>query len=537
MNPRRWIVRATILGGITLAIIFPLLVPFVSLGAAQGETWGHLFRTVLPRYVVNTVLLSAGSGLLAGLIGIATAWTVSQYDFPGRRALRWALVLPLALPLYVAAHAFGGIFEYAGPVNTVWAAVYGIFTGKGPTDVPYISIRNLPGLILVSSLTLYPYVYLTVRNWFESQAARLLEAGRSLGSEAKTVVRLGVPISRPALVGGVALVVMETLNEYGAPIHFGVSTLTTGIFRTWFALADVQAALRLAALLLGFVFLLLVLERLTRGKARFAPEAPASGATTRRPLRGGPAAGVLALTAAPVLLGFVAPVVKLLDWGTHAALGEWLGLLPLLGRSLGLAVLAAVGIGAVALLLAHHARQLPPRIGSSVAQTATVGYAVPGAVIAIGMLQFGSVVGERFAGLAMIGTVALLLAAYLVRFLGVAYHPTQAGFELAGSRLRESALSLGASNAGALFRVELPVMGRVLGGAVVLVFVDVLKELPLTLILRPFDFETLATATFRLAGDERLVEAAIPALTLVAAGCVAVLVLDRVLGGEHAATT
>jgi iron(III) transport system permease protein len=245
--------------------------------------------------------------------------------------------------------------------------------------------------------------------------------------------------------------------------------------------------------------------------------------------------GILVLTSAPVLLGFVAPVAQLLDWGAHAALTDWGRLLPLLWRSLGLAAVAAVGIGAVALLLAHHARQLPVRVGSFVAQTATVGYAVPGAVIAIGMLQFGRVVSAELSGVALIGTVILLLGAYLVRFLGVAYHPTQAGFELAGSRLRESALSLGASGVGALFRAELPVMGRVLGGAVVLVFVDVLKELPLTLILRPFDFETLATATFRLAGDERLVEAAIPALTLVAAGCLAVLVLDRILGGEHAA--
>jgi iron(III) transport system permease protein len=485
---------------------------------------------------VNTVLLSAGSGLLAGIIGIATAWTVSQYDFPGRRVLRWALVLPLALPLYVAAHAFGGLFEYTGPVNSVWAGVYSSVTGRGPADIPYITIRNLPGLILVSSLTLYPYVYLTARNWFDSQAARLLEAGRSLTSEVRTVFRLGVPISRPALVGGMALVIMETLNEYGAPIHFGVSTLTTGIFRTWFALADVQAALRLAAILLAFVFLLLVGERLSRGKARFAPEAPASAATARRRLRGGSAVAVLVLTSVPVLLGFVAPVAQLLDWGAHAALTDWSSLLPLLLRSLGLAAAAAVGIGAVALVLAHHARQLPVRVGSSVAQIATVGYAVPGAVIAIGMLQFGRVVSAELSGVVLIGTVALLLGAYLVRFLGVAYHPTQAGFELAGSRLRESALSLGASGLGALFRAELPVMGRVLGGAVVLVFVDVLKELPLTLILRPFDFETLATATFRLAGDERLVEAAIPALTLVAAGCLAVLVLDRILGGEDAAT-
>lgn len=534
--------RGVFLLALTGLILLPLLVPFFSLGSAAADTWSHLAGTVLPRYVLNTVALAGGSALLAGLIGVVSAWTVSQYEFPGRRILRWALVLPLALPLYVAAQAFGGLFAYTGPVNSLWAGVYRLFAGgtagaggaagAGGT-VPYLSIRNLPGLIAISGLTLFPYVYLTVRNWFESQGARLLEAGRTLSSERALVFRLGVPISRPALVGGLALVVMETLNEYGAPLHFGVSTLTTGIFRTWFALADVQAALRLAALLLVFVFLLLLFERVFRGRARFAPDAPSGAPISRRRLRGARAWGVTALTALPVLLGFLAPVWQLLDWGRHAGLDRWTTLLALTGRSIGLAAAAAVGIVLVALILAHQARQLPRSLGMPVTQTATVGYAVPGAVIAIGVLQFGRVVSAGLSGAALIGTVGLLLGAYLIRFLGVAYHPGQAAFDLTGNRVRESARALGSSSLGALLRAELPMMGRVVGGAVVLVFVDVLKELPLTLILRPFNFETLATATFRLAGDERMVQASVPALLLVAAGCLAVLVLDRVLGGSN----
>ncbi len=527
---------------VALTVITPLLIPFFSLGRPAQETWYHLLNTVLGRYIFNTVTLAAGTAVVAGAVGVVTAWIVSQYDFPGRRILRWVLVLPLALPLYVAAHAFGGLFEYAGPVNAVWTSLAALLRNLGILGAadtpggggPYLSIRNLPGLILVSGFTLYPYVYLTVRNWFESQAARLLEAGRSLADERRMVFRLGVPISRPALVGGLALVVMETLNEYGAPVHFGVSTLTTGIFRTWFALADVQAALRLAALLLVFVFVLLLGERYSRGKARFAPEAPAPAAVTRRRLGPAGTGVLLLLTVAPVVVGFGAPVAQLIDWARHATGASWGAVSGLLGRSVGMAGGAALLIGGVALFLAHQARQLPGRLGSSVAQTATVGYAVPGAVIAIGMLQLGRLLSSGAAGVALIGSVGLLVGAYLVRFLGVAYHPTQAGFDIAGSRVRESALSLGASSAGALFRAELPVMARILGGAVVLVFVDVLKELPLTLILRPFDFETLATATFRLAGDERLIEASVPALILVAAGCGAVVILDRALGGRNA---
>ena len=527
--------RTLLLAVPTAVILLPLAVPFVSLGTPSGETWAHLVATVLPGYVVNTVLLSAGAAGLAGVIGTAAAWTISQYDFPGRGTLQWTLVLPLALPLYVSAQAFGGLFEYSGPVNHLWTAVVHAFA---PDTISYLSIRNLPGLIIVSAFALYPYVYLTLRNWFESQAGRLLEAGRSVASERRVALRLALPLARPALIGGMVLVIMETLNEYGAPLYFGVSTLTTGIFRSWFALADIQAALRLAVLLLGLVFVFLTLERLSRRRARYAGDmssGPAAITIRRRRLRSRRSVlAAIAVTGIPVFVGFVAPVGQLLSWAVHADPAALRGFGELAGRSLGLAAVAAAGIGAVALVFAHSARTAPPRIGPAIANTATIGYAVPGAVIAVGMLQFARMLAGGLPGIALIGSVGLLMAAYGLRFLGVAFHPTSAAFEMNGNRLRESARSLGASSMAALFRGELPPMRRIIGGAAVLVFVDVLKELPLTLVLRPFDFETLATATFRLAGDERVVEASIPALILVAAGCVAVVVLHRVLGGRNA---
>jgi iron(III) transport system permease protein len=529
----------------TAAVLLPLAVPFVSLGTPSGETWSHLVSTVLPGYLSNTLFLALGSALLAGMVGSVAAWMVSQYDFPGRAVVQWALVLPLSLPLYVAAQAFGGLFEYDGPVNSLWIGLLDLLAvGSDGTDAGsvaasaprYLSIRHLPGLIFVSAFALYPYVYVTVRSWLETQGARLLEAGRSMSGEGRVALRLGLPLARPALIGGMILVVMETLNEYGAPLHFGVSTLTTGIFRTWFALADIQAALRLAALLLGMVFVLLMLERLSRGGARFSGDRSAGGAAAsvgRRRLRSRwGVAAALVVTALPVLIGFVAPVAQLVGWALHADAAGWWSFAAPAGRSIAIAGAAAGIIGAVALFLAHGARTLPSRLGNPIVHAATVGYAVPGAVIAVGMLQFGRVVSARLPGVLLIGSVLLLVGAYVVRFLGVAFHPTQAAFDGNGRRLRESARALGASSMGALFRGELPPMRRIIGGAAVLVFVDVLKELPLTLVLRPFDFETLATSTFRLAGDERVIEASIPALMLVAAGCVAVLVLTRVLRGR-----
>ncbi len=534
MHSRVSVSRVAIIGLIVAAILFPLLIPFGSLGTAHPETWRHLSSTVLPRYVLNTIALSVGTAFIAGGIGIVTAWIVSQYRFPGRGILRWALVLPLAFPLYVSAYAYGGVFAYDGSINGVWLWIQRVFVGS--TDSPsYVSIRNLPGLILVSSFTLYPYVYLTVRNWFESQGARMLEAGRALSRELPLVYRLGVPISRPALVGGAALVMMETLNEYGAPLHFGVGTLTTGIFRAWFALADVQAALQLSILVLLLVFALLVAERLSRGRARYAAEVRRGGTPVPRRLSGRYALLAGTISVVPVVIGFLIPIGRLLGWAVYAGDEEISGLLARIARSGGLASGAAVLITVFTLFLSHQARRLPGKVGSSLAQLATIGYAIPGAVIAVGMLQFARLVTQQIPGVMLIGTIGLLLGAYLVRFLGVAFHPTQAGFDLAGGRVRESALSLGAGNFTALVRVELPSMWRVVVGAIALVFVDALKELPLTLVLRPFNFETLATTTFRFAGDERLVAASIPALILVAVGCIAVFVLERVIGGNNAA--
>ena len=527
---RTWTVGSWLIASLVGA---PIAVVLWALLAEPSPTWPHLRETVLAGYIVNTVVLAIAVGTLSAIIGLSCAWTVATRDFPGKRFLSWALVLPLATPAYVVAYVYTDLLEFAGPVQTALRAV----TGWQGGDYSFPPIRSLGGAAAMLSLVLYPYVYLLARTNFETQAASLVDAARVLGAGSiRAFFSIALPASRPVVAGGVALAMMETVADYGVVDYFGVSTFTTGIFRTWFALGDRSAALQLAGWLFLAVALLVVAEQ---GARRGGYNNPVSRTAPPVPARLNGFRALLATVgcALPLLLGLVIPVIVL---GRYAILvGD-----PLWGRSFGDFASASFSVaGATAILatllalwLAYSARLNVRPVNRLALRFATLGYALPGAVIAVGVLVPLTVIDKSVArflnaqfdlgvGLLLTGTAAALVFAYLARFLTVAYNACQGGLEKVHRRLDDAARNLGAHPANVLREIHFPLMRGAIASAALLVFIDVIKELPATLILRPFNFETLATRVYRLASDERLAEASTAALAIVALGLLPAVLL------------
>lgn len=529
--------------GVVVALV--LLAPAVIVGGVFGggsETWDHLRATVLRDYLVNSLLLVVGVGILTLVIGIATAWLVATSEFPGRGIFEWALILPLALPTYIIAFTYAELLAHDGPVQLAFQT----FLEPGTTARLRTSLMSLPGAGVMMALVLYPYVYLITRTSFQKQSGGILESARILGKGPwETFARVALPLARPGIVAGLTLVLMEVLNEYGAVKYFGVNTFTTGIFRAWFGLGDGPAAVRLSAALLTLVFVLVLLERAQRGRARFDPGARSPRPLPRYRLSGVQAALAFMVCLIPVALGFLLPVGQLVVWAVEVA-PEALDrrFLRLTANSFGLASAAAVLAVAAALLITYAVRLSPTPLLKLGARASSLGYSIPGAVIAVGILlpflwvdrQLVALLRPLFGapvGLLLTGTVAALLFAYVVRFLAVALNPVDSGFERVCGTLDETSRSLGASPLRTLWKVDLPLLRGTLVAAGLLVFVDVLKELPLTLILRPFDFDTLATRAFQLASDEQVARSALPALLIVAVGTIPVILLSRIIARQR----
>ncbi len=523
-------------------VLLPLVSIFVGVLGDSSETWRHLASTVLTDYIRNSTLLVLGVGFLTLVIGVSTAWLTTTCDFPGRRLFEWGLVLPLAIPTYILAFTYAEILDHGGWVQQtlqLWfepAATARLRTG----------LMSLPGATVILSLVLYPYVYLITRASFLKQSGGILESSRILGKSAwETFFRVALPMARPAVVAGVTLVLMEVLNEYGAVRHFGVSTFTTGIFRAWFSLGDAPAAVRLSGLLLVLTFALILVERAQRGRARYDHAAGRVRPAVRYPLRGWRGGAALLACLLPFLFGFLIPLVQLSAWAIQVA-PEALDrrFLTLALNSFGLALAASILAVGVALLIVYSVRLTPTPLLTLASRTSVLGYSIPGAVIAVGILipfiwvdrRLGVLAGRWFdvsPGLILTGTVAALLFAYVVRFLAVALNPVDSGFERICGKLDENARSLGSPPLRTLFRVDIPLLKGVLLSAGLLVFVDVLKELPLTLILRPFDFDTLATNAFQLASDELVARSALPALLIIFTGMAPVLLLSRLIARQR----
>ena len=530
---------------IFLVVISPIAGLMITAFSSSPDTWQHLINTVLPRAVRVTLLLMLGVSAVSIIVGAGTAWLVTLYQFPGRGMFKWLLVVPLAMPTYLAAFCYVEIWDYSGWVQSALRASFGF---RDARDYWFPDIRSLPGAIFVMGAVLYPYVYLTARASFVAQSASVLEASRTLGCNAwRSFWRVGLPLARPAIAAGAALAMMECLNDIGAVQHFGVNTLTVTVYDTWLERGSLSGAAQIACAMLVAVILLFALERFSRRQQQFHQLSGKQQDLASTQLSGWKAAAATLACLIPVLLGFGVPGLFLID-ATVSQLSDALNpkffenaLNSFLLASV--AALLAMGLG----LIMVFARRLErSTLLSALSLGASIGYAVPGTVLAIGVLitlaALESVLGvftEHVlgftTGLLVAGTSAAIVFAYVVRFFTISQGALDAGMAKLSPHLDDAARSLGRTPAGVLRDVHLPLLRPALGAGLLLVFVDSMKELPATLLLRPFNFDTLATQVYTLASLDLFEEAAPAALAIVMIGLVPLLLLNHMISNGRKA--
>ncbi|PZX52822.1 iron(III) transport system permease protein [Cereibacter changlensis] len=533
-RPDGWSLGAVLIAALVLAPI--LSVVWIAFHPVEN-IWPHLLSTVLPRYLGNTLYLMAGVALLTASVGTGAAWLVAMYRFPLSRVLDYALLFPLAVPAYVGAYALADFFDYSGPVQT---GLRGLMGWQSMRDYWFPEVRSREVAVLVLSAALYPYVYLLARAAFREQSGASYEVARALGTGPWGLFRrVGLPLARPAIAAGVALALMETVADFGTVEHFGVQTLTTGIFSTWLTAGNAGGAAQIASVILTLIFLLLALERLSRRNARYHRMSRGARPIVQAELRG--ARGWLAtgLCLVPFTLGFLLPVGVMLGHGLRNP-GAWVspGLVQALVNTLTVGGTAAALTVGGAIFLVYGVRMAERGLPRLVLPLTTVGYAAPGAVLALGFLVPLAALDHRLAdalealtghdpGLLLTGTAAALVLAYVVRFFGVAQGAVDAAFGRISPSLPMAARSLGRGPGGTLGAVYLPLMRGSVATALLVVFVDCVKELPATLLLRPFNYNTLATRVHEQASLERLGDAAPAALLVMLVGLAAVALLAR----------
>ncbi|MBO9445994.1 iron ABC transporter permease [Ruegeria sp. R14_0] len=524
---------------VAAACLLPMVAVVLAAVTGGTDTVSHLLETVLPGYALTTVILVVLVAAGTFSIGVGAAWLVTMTRFPGVRFLEIALVLPLAFPAYVLAYAYTFILDHPGIVQTTLRQV----TGWGPRDYWFPEIRSTEGAAVMLILVLYPYVYLLARAAFLQQSATAFLAARALGKSPWLAFwHVSLPMARPAIAGGVLLAIMETIADFGTVAYFGVQTFATGIYTSWFSIGDRAAAAQLALCLLGFALVMAVVERMQRGKAKYYQAGKSHASLPSAQLKGWQSAAAFTLCAIPVLLGFLLPVFILIQMGLTSEQNllsrRYIGFIQ---NSLTLAGVAAVVTVCAAICVGFFQRLRPGRGSSSAGYLARLGYAVPGGVIAVGLMvpfaRFDNALDawmrETFdvsTGLLVTGSIWLLVAAYMVRFLAAALSAYEGGQSTVHANMDAASRSLGQSPLGTLRRVHLPILTPSLLTALLIVFVDVMKELPATLIMRPFNFDTLAVQAYRLASDERLEGAAVPSLVILAVGLLPVILICRQVG-------
>jgi iron(III) transport system permease protein len=530
--------RVWILGGTAVALIVaaPLLaIVWIALFPSEN-IWPHLATTILPRHSWNTVLLMLGNGIGVFVIGTSTAWLVATSEFPGRRLFEWALLLPLAVPAYIVAFVYTDILEFAGPIQGLLRDIFGWQTKR---DYWFPEIRSMGGAMFVMSFVLYPYVYLLARATFLEQSLSLLEVSRTLGRGPwKSFFTVALPLARPAIVVGIALALMETLADFGTVDYFAVNTLTVSIFEVWLGMGNAGGAAQIALVMLAFVVVLISLERIGRRGRRYHDTSNRHTSPSRYRLGATRRWWATISCLLPILIGFIIPAgvltrhaIVFFDESWNAAFFGFAR------NSLMLATLAAVAAVAIAVFLAYG-RRMSGRAFGILSRVALLGYAVPGAVLAIGVLipfarldnAVDSVARDWFGistGLVLSGTIFALIFAYVVRFLAVGFGAVEASLGKIQPTMDMAARSLGAGPGRTLWRIHIPLVRGSLIAAGTIVFVDSMKELPATLILRPFNFDTLATHVYQFASDELLEQSALSALTIVLAGILPVILLSR----------
>jgi len=523
-RPDRWGAFAFVVAAL---ICLPIAAVFLQIGE-ESESWGHLVETVLVGYLTNTLILVVGVTLIACLMAVPSAWLVTCFDFPGRKSFNWGLVLPLALPTYVAAFVFYEGLQAAIPF-LIW-----VRTNWGIDAFLSFELVIRYGILMVMmAAVLYPYIYLACRSAFAQQGRAVVEASRCLGDSPRQVFfRVALPMARPGIVAGVALVIMEVINDYGAVHFFGVPTLTEGVFRTWFGMEDKVAALRLASIVMVTVGFLLAGEQLLRGRSRFVEAEASQIPLSRVRLSGWRGWCAMLVCLLPLLIGFIYPVGQLSRWAwlnLTSESGASFGAGEAIARGAGLAAVTALVMPLLAAIFAYSVRLRENRGRRFLNRVAGLGYATPGAVIAVGVLVvFGTMDRWEIGWLPLFsGTLFAIGFAYIVRFFAIPLQFARAGMDRLGRPLEEASRLLGHSPLGTFLRIDLPLLKGPMIAAGMLLFVDILKELPLTLILRPANFETLATTAFSLAKESRLQACAVQSLMIVVAGAIGLLVMNR----------
>ena len=510
-------------------VSLPIVVTLLSLAQPAGPIWEHLRETVLNEYLLNTLTLMMLTGGLSLLLGVSTGWLIGACHFRGRATLSWLLMLPLASPAYIVAYVYTDLLEVSGPIQTTLRS----WLSLGINDLQFPPIRNLTGAAVLLSLVLYPYIYLLCRNSFAGRSGVQFDAARVLGhGPFSAFFHVALPAARPAIVGGLALVLMETLADFGVVSYFSVPTFSTGIFRTWLGLGDPQAALKLASLMLLFVIVLVGLEESNR---RGAVDRSDIAGASQINLTGIRAYFAIAACVLPIALGFVIPAVTLAIYAAdnvNAVTQAKFTQLAL--NSLLLAMAAGIGVTLIAWVLAYVKRLRPTPLTHGLIRVSTLGYALPGILLAVALLKpvggLDAWLMETWSGLStplLSGSLFLLLYAYVCRFLTVAYQSVDSGFAGISHDIDAAARTLGTTTSEMIRKIHFPLLRPSIFAACLLVFVDVMRELPATLILRPFNFDTMATQVYRLASDERLAEASGAALLIVILGVLPVVLLQR----------
>ncbi|MEP1307121.1 MAG: iron ABC transporter permease [Balneola sp.] len=532
---KKW---AFISGVIALLVSIPILAVLSSFFVSSGEIWSHLAETVLSDYISNSLLLIIGVSAGVVLTGVSLAWIITMCSFPGQKYFEWAAVLPFSIPAYLLAYIYT---DFLGTTGTLQTALRSTFE-LGVNDYFFPEIRSVWGAILIMILAFYPYVYMLARSAFLNQSVSLFEASRIMGyNSTQSFFKVALPLARPGIAAGLALALMETLNDFGTVQYFGVQTFTTGIYRTWFGLGERPAAAQLAGFLLLFIIALILLERWSRSKIKDQTNATNRFKRIQRfDLKGLKAFGAFLICSVPVLLGFVLPVIILLSMFFNNLDSVNARFILYTLNTLSVAAIAGLITISVALLMAYSSRLNPSKIIKGLNQFGALGYAIPGSVIAVGVLiPFGWIDNtiDSFArsnfdistGLLLSGTLFAMIFAYVVRFLSVSYNGINSSLQKISPNIDEASRGMGYSFSQILSKVHIPILSGGLLSAFLLVFVDVMKELPATIIIRPFNFDTLAIQVYRLASDERLGESAGAALAIVLAGIIPVILLSKTI--------
>ncbi|MFC6039226.1 ABC transporter permease [Paenisporosarcina macmurdoensis] len=535
-NVNVWTVSAAI---IMILLFLPNITIVMGIFSPSNENWAHMKEFVLGSFIRTSLILISATAVLTISIGLSLAWLIAQYQFPLRKFLKWALILPLSIPPFIGAYTYHGIVNYTGVIQTTLRDRFGM-----ELNPAFFDIMNLPGAIFIYTMFLYPYVYTITRIFLSQQSASLIESARMLGKGPwRTFFQVVIPISRVSIIGGASLVVLEVLNDYGVVKYFGIQTFTTAIFQTWFGLGDIESSIKLAASLMGFVIFILVIEKVLRGRRQY------SYSTTKvRPLPlihlKGWKAGLATTYGLVILsLGFFIPIAQLVDWmiltyGT-IPMGEFLIYVK---NSVLVAGISATAIMVFALIVGNFSRLVHGRVAKLLPKLSILGYSIPGAVIAVAVVT-AFIALDRFlvpvyqmvgisTTLVLSVSLIMLISAYIIRFFAIGYNSIESGYDKIGTDFRDASRLLGVGVTKTFFKVDVPMLKGAIISGFILVFIDILKEIPLTLILRPFNFDTLSTKAFQYASDEKIMEASQASLLIVGISALAIVIFYKFLEKE-----